>query len=137
MNSHLKLWTDWSSSTEQKCSAAHCGRDILNLSPNLLKEKEELQNMMVLLSLYSVFFSPDSVGLPRLQVRTAKGEGLGGGCGSRNGIIAASVKARLVSEGFGMLWLHTKNSALFFITILINSHHLGSWELHCTEQQGK
>lgn len=49
----------------------------LNVSPDLLKEKEELQNSMVLLTMYSVFLSPDSIGLPSPQLRTVKGEGLG------------------------------------------------------------
>lgn len=42
--------------------------------------------------------------------------------------MAASAKAKLVSEGFGLLWLHTKNPAILVITILmLNSH-----DLECT-----
>lgn len=43
-------------------------------------------------------------------------------------IVAASAKAKLVSEGFGMLWLHIKNPAILAISILI----LNSCDLGCT-----
>lgn len=35
----------------------------LKVSPNLFNKKEELQNVMVFLSMYSVLVSPDSTGL--------------------------------------------------------------------------
>ena len=73
----------------------------LNVSPNLFNKKEELQNVMVFLSMYSVFPFLDSAGLWtalswELQCERAWDEGVG------DVTVAPSLKAK--REGCCLVW---------------------------------
>lgn len=74
----------------------------LNVSPNLFNKEEELQNVMVFLSMCSVFLSPHSTGLwtalsCELQHERAWVEGVG-----THVTVAASLKAK--REGCCLVW---------------------------------